>query len=465
VTTPYDVVRYRSFPYPATHPDRLELLGHLFGMRPAAPPVSRVLEIGCASGGNLLPMAEMYPGARFVGMDLAASAIADGNDVVRELGLANVELVHADIRDLDEGWGAFDYIICHGVYSWVPDVVKAKLLDACAALLAPHGIALVSHNVKPGWFLRAMARETMRYHVAGIDDPATKVAEARKFIDFLARNTNIDGYREALIRQRDVIVPSADWYLYHDHLAATNDGCWFWEMADELRARGLAYLGDPHIPLMMPDLTPEAAAALADVTDVIRAEQYQDILTCRSFRMTAMCRAGERLDRRLTRPKLQGLSLSTSAAWPADADLDAEGAVTFRTLIGAWAEMSYPPTKRALRKLRQASPAWLPFAELCSTDEADPVALDLLVCLAAGVVLAWLRPPLFVTTVGERPAATPLARLQARRGEPVTNRRHESVNLDDAARAALVLCDGTRARAELPVDVVAKLAAGALLVE
>jgi SAM-dependent methyltransferase len=464
VTTEYDVVPYLSFPYPATHPDRLELIGHLFGMAPAPPPRSRILEIGCAAGGNLLPIAEMLPQARFVGMDLAASAIAEGNEVVRELGLANVELRHADILELDASWGTFDYIICHGVYSWVPDPVKEKLLDACAALLAPNGIALVSHNVKPGWFLRAMAREMMRYHVTRLDGPAAQTAEARVFMEFLTRTTSVSGYHEALVRERDLILPTADWYLFHDQLAPINDGCWFWEMAEKLRARGLQYLGDPHIPVMMPDLHPEAVAALAKVTDVVKTEQYHDFLTCRTFRMTAMCRAGLPLDRALTRRQIQALWLGTSAAWPADADFDSEAPVMFRTLNGAWAEIGYPPTKRALRRMRAAHPGWLPFAEICSAEDADLVALDLLACFAAGMIGGWRRPPPFVTEIGDRPHATALARLQAERGTRVTNRRHESVTLDDTARDVLVQCDGTRARGDLAEDVVKKLAESALLV-
>src|SRR5262249_41412454 len=396
--------------------------------------------------------------------DLAESAIAQGNEMVRALGLGNVELRRADILDLDAGWGTFDYIICHGVYSWVPDPIKAKLLDACAALLAPRGIALISHNVKPGWFPRAMAGQMMRYHVAGLPDPAAQTAAAREFIEFLVRTASVAGYREALVRERDLVLPSADWYLFHDQLAPINDGCWFWEMADALKARGLQYLGDPHIPLMMPDLHPEAVAALASVNDVIRTEQYQDFLTCRTFRMTAACRSNLTLDRGLTRRHSQERWLGTSAQWPADADFDSTAPVTFRTLNQAWAEIEYPPTKRALRRMRAAHPGWVPFADVCPPEDADQVALDLLACFAAGVVVGWRRPPLFVTEIGERPTATPLARLQTRRGPQATHRRHEHITPDEGARAVLVECDGSRPRADLAADVVAKLAGHALLV-
>ena len=46
--------------------------------------------------------------------------VADGQAAVGELGLTNLTLHHASILDIDDSYGPFDYILCHGVYSWVP---------------------------------------------------------------------------------------------------------------------------------------------------------------------------------------------------------------------------------------------------------------------------------------------------------------------------------------------------------
>ena len=51
-----------SASFPQCHPDRLATLATLFGMKPAPPEHCRVLEIGCASGGNLIPLAEALTG-------------------------------------------------------------------------------------------------------------------------------------------------------------------------------------------------------------------------------------------------------------------------------------------------------------------------------------------------------------------------------------------------------------------
>ena len=78
-----------------------------------------MLELGCASGGNLIPMAFNLPGSEFVGIDLSRHQVEDGLAMVRALDLTNIRIEHASILDVDSGWGEFDYIICHGVFSWV----------------------------------------------------------------------------------------------------------------------------------------------------------------------------------------------------------------------------------------------------------------------------------------------------------------------------------------------------------
>src|SRR3954464_2394603 len=125
--TIYDDVPYPSIPYPQTHPDRLATLATLFGMRPAPVERCRVLELGCGDGSNLVPMALVLPESRFLGLDLAGEPIRRGRATIDALGLRNVELRQEDLRAFAGGADAeqesFDFIVAHGVYSWVPEDV------------------------------------------------------------------------------------------------------------------------------------------------------------------------------------------------------------------------------------------------------------------------------------------------------------------------------------------------------
>src|SRR5208282_2507215 len=95
--TSYEELPYPSLPYPQSHPDRLATVATLLGMRPPDITRCRVLKLGCASGGNLVPMALTLPGSRFVGLDRSALQIAQGRALVEQLGLRNIELEQRDL--------------------------------------------------------------------------------------------------------------------------------------------------------------------------------------------------------------------------------------------------------------------------------------------------------------------------------------------------------------------------------
>jgi cyclopropane fatty-acyl-phospholipid synthase-like methyltransferase len=138
----YDAVRYSNYPYAQTHPDRLATVAILHGLEPPDPFTARVLELGCGAGGNLMAMAAATPGISAVGVDLAATAIAEGIAAITEIGLTNVELRQGDVRDLAGGaLGEFDYIVAHGLYGWIPEEARDALLATIDASLAPDGIS------------------------------------------------------------------------------------------------------------------------------------------------------------------------------------------------------------------------------------------------------------------------------------------------------------------------------------
>lgn len=157
----YHRIPYITRPLAASHPDRLASVATLFGMSPAPVASCRVLELGCGSGGNLIPMAYRLPGSRFTGIDLAERAIAEGRRVAGELELANLDLVAADLREIGPAMGEFDYIVAHGMYSWIPDDLRDRLLAVCRERLAPQGVAFISYNTLPGRYVRTMFRPSM----------------------------------------------------------------------------------------------------------------------------------------------------------------------------------------------------------------------------------------------------------------------------------------------------------------
>jgi SAM-dependent methyltransferase len=258
---PYDDVRYPTYPRIETHPDRLAAVATLRGMSPAPVARCRVLEIGCGDGGNLTPMAYFLPRSRFLGVDLAGGAIAQGRKLVRELKLKNIELRESDLRDLDRDAGEFDYIVAHGLYSWLPVDVRDRLMTLCAELLAPQGVVYLSYNTWPGRHERQILREILLYHLRAVRAPGRRLREARRVLRAIGTPAAV----EMAARTDDV--------LFHDDLAAVNDPVWFRDFAAHAASHGLQYLG-------------EAGAGPRKDGD----EQYADFLRMRAFRQSLLCR-------------------------------------------------------------------------------------------------------------------------------------------------------------------------------
>ena len=157
----YDEVPYPGRAFAQTHPDRLATMATLYGLQPAPPSACRVLELGCGDGGNLLPMALALPESTFVGIDVAAGAIERARSLADDLDLENISFELLGIEHYEAPPGSFDYVIAHGVYSWVPEQVRDDLLAVCGRLLSEHGVAYVSYNSMPGHRTRQTLRDML----------------------------------------------------------------------------------------------------------------------------------------------------------------------------------------------------------------------------------------------------------------------------------------------------------------
>ena len=476
-TTPtsYDETPYPSLSYVQSHPDRLATVATLLGLSP--PPVQscRVLEVGCAGGGNIVPMAYALPGSEFVGIDTSARQIAEGQGMVEALGLDNVTLQCADILDLDPDLGVFDYIIAHGVFSWVPRTVQDGLFAVCNSRLTENGVAYVSYNTYPGWHHRQAMREMMLFHSRGTVEPMARVARARDLLTVLAEAVPADSgahgaflhsYRQLLEGGLGVHSARGDAFLLHDELEDDNQPVYFWQFVDRAERHGLRYLGEAEFSAMMSDdLPPDTQEWIDKAADsVVEYEQYVDFVRNRTFRQTLLCRRDVELKRVLDPDRLATLSVASHAHPTEPVDPANPGQVsTFRGTDGATLSTADPLTKAAMLHLATVWPSAVPFCDLidlardrlapkaaeCSCldrSEHEKVLLgaNLLRAYACSSTLVKLHTysPALAVDVGERPVASAVARHQALDGGIVTNLRHERVRLEDTDRFLLGWLDG-----------------------
>ena len=460
---PYDLVPYESYPFPRSRIRHLHTLGRLFGMTPPDVRSCRVLELGCASGGNLIPMAIDHPGSAFVGLDLSQRQIEMGRHQISDLGVGNIELRATSIMDVDERFGQFDYIIAHGVYSWVPEVVRDKVMAICRERLAPNGIAVVSYNTLPGWSAWQIMREAILYHCKGVTDPLERVRRARRLLRFLRESGHKEDspYWRLLGNEIDKMLELADWFLLHDHLEEDNTPVYFHQFTAHASRAGLQYLGEADLSAMHPGTLVREADQIPDVSsDIIPRLQILDFLYNRRFRMSLLCHRDQRLDREISSDRLWSFLWSTPLrpqALPGDTSAAISGPLAFVDPAGN------------VRLTTNDRPSGAVFLTLCRLrlptrpeeliQEAmqrfgieDETALrQALLTPALNLVMTnaielHSHEASWVTQVTERPMTSRLARYQARNSAWLTNQRHEAVGVDPVVREVIRYVDGRHSR-------------------
>lgn len=463
VPSAWDEVLYPGGAWPYTHPDRLAVVARLHGLTPAPVDACRVLEVGCGDGHNLVPMAHALPGSRFVGIDIVEDNLEVGRELARDVGVDNVELRRVDLMEPTEALGAFDYIIAHGVYSWVPAPVRDGLLALIGAQLSPGGVAYVNYNARPGGHVRAMLREMMQFHVRGFEDRARQANQAVALVKFLADASPAGSpYRGLLEEELHRLTGYPPEVIHHDDLSPVNHAASITEIVDAASAHGLAYLGEARAAdVRLDGFPPAVRRALEQLgSDRVRTEQYVDFLVCRKYRRTLLCRAQDAPSSEPRPAALEELRVTSAGrSEPERFEVDDRSPVTFAAPGSPEMETDDPFTKAVLASCLEAWPRSVAFRDLLararrrrgrsSPDDAEDAQALLLACHGVGLVELRTTDGRLAGEPGETPIASALARRQLERGPRVTSLRHEPVDLDDELAPLLRLLDGTRSREAL----------------
>jgi methyltransferase-like protein/2-polyprenyl-3-methyl-5-hydroxy-6-metoxy-1,4-benzoquinol methylase len=482
-TNLYDEVPYTSHVYKDTQPRQLATVAALFGLQPPAIEHCRVLELGCASGTNLIAMAQGFPHSEFLGIDLSARQIQEGQAKIQQMGVRNVTLRQMSILDVTPQFGKFDYIIAHGIYSWVPPPVREKILQIGRDNLTPNGLAYISYNVYPGWYTHQLCREMMLFQTQSVESPAAKLKQAKEclhWLGLLLQSKGEEPYGRLLKPVLDFLGKAQEDYLFHDHLEEYNQPVFFYQFMEQAKQYGLHYLADLNgISLMFADNFPrEVASLLKQFDDQIRLEQYIDFLTNRSFRKTLLCLQPLSANRFV--PQVVTRCHSAGQLAPASA--------TSKLSSPEIGEFTHIPTGQVFSSASQIAKAvclsvgdtWpqsLSFRALVNdvakrlSENQVTMSLNqivnetvnaLLELYKKGAVELQLYPPPLTLTVTERPQTTPLARWQAQQQKAVMNLRYQYYTFGVLENYILSLLDGHHNREELANRVLQKIEQGQL---
>lgn len=470
----YDDLPYGSYAYPHSAPEQLAAVAALFGVPAPDVAKARVLELGGASGGNLIPFALRHPQANAVGVDISRVQVEEGRKYLARLGAGNVSLIEADFLELDpQSIGKFDYIIAHGVYSWVSPEAQEAVMRIIKDCLLPDGVAFVSYNTYPGWKAKEVLRDAMLMHGGTQRSAQEQVAYGRAMIGFLQKVSLKGGLTAAALNENSrQIMESPVSYVAHDYLEPYNLPCYFHEFLERAGRHGLAYMAEAQPSMMMPsnygqDLAQQLYGALGE--DQVRVEQYLDFAISRSFRQTLLLHAerATALSGRLDKAALVSMHFAARLS-------SVDGEMTFDGRPQDFAEAksarrisaSLSAIKRAIEFLANRWPGTATRDELIDyarenqgdNDAVSPEVMSKAIdeLLEILVIRGMVRIRLAAVAAGtdaDGLGIDPLVRQQVAALAPgqnhVANVWHDSVDIGDVERLLYPAMDGSRERNDL----------------
>ncbi|MEC8023288.1 MAG: methyltransferase domain-containing protein [Myxococcota bacterium] len=459
--------RYRQLSYPGrpylfTHPARLSGLSALIGG--PVPPVenARILELGCGDGVNLISLAAHIPGVTALGVDGAPGAIETAQEIAAATGVTSVEFVTADMSDFHYE-DAFDYVIAHGVYSWVSADIREALMKTISRTLAPDGLAYISYNITPGWHLRRVVRDSMLFMTAPDDEPRHQVKTAARFAHDMAEllPENVMHGRVFKAYAESAALSDAP-FVFHDYLAPENNPVSFQDFNEQCARHGLTWLMESAASdVRHPDLTDNLRLLIQHESSAMTRETLIDHAYGRDFRRSLVVHTKSSCAR--IEPNADALEpLHVALRAPAPDTIDIREDVPLELVAGRDKQTFVRThTKGVVALLGACFPASRPFSSLplligylCDAYATEPidreVMADIILSLAESEALDILSEPRREPTpCYSHPRAYRLAAHELRRGrEQLTNRLHMSVSLDDLDRLILLLSDG-RARQDI----------------
>lgn len=482
----YERIPYQTNPWSSSQPAHIESTAKLWGVEAASADHCRVLELGCGDGGNIIPLAIAHPRSSFVGIDLAKVHIDTGKGLADELGVGNLRLEACSFVDFEDDVGAFDYIIVHGLMSWVTPNLQELLFATCKRLLAARGVAFISYNTYPGWFMQHSIRQLLRHHNRHIDDSEVALERSRQLLDVLIQTVpeGESAYRDYLESIGAVARnPERKFYFAHEYLEDENHPFYVRDFIERAGQHGLQYLADADLVDMELDNMPSEPADLLEAIAEDRAHRLQilDFAVNRKFRQSLLCHEDQPMREQpdVARVKEMYVESTLDPAEP-DPNIESANAVGFSDRHGRTIEVDQPIVKAALIRFCEISRQPIAFEELLTwarqrvgsrvkrgseQDLQERDALALILCRVHMADMVGLRasPPCWALEAGERPKASPITRLAASRGQRTISLRHRQLALDNqAVRDVLEVLDGTRDRAAILAHFGGRLAAAEL---
>jgi SAM-dependent methyltransferase len=456
----YDNIPYQSFAISITAPAYLEMQARLRGGVPASFKTADVLEIGCGDGGNLLPLAYYHPDSHFLGIDFSATHIEQALKAKKQLGLNNIEFLLMDISQY-QSQKKFDYIIAHGVFSWVSAAVRGSILQLVKTNLSAKGVFYVSYNCTPGWSIRGLVRQQLltaeQQHSRSQD-----VASGVKLCNELSVLIKGDGSPYAVLLQQELerVAKFNPSYIAHEYLSENNQDFVFSTVATQAMEYALDYVGDAN------DFRPEGLVDYALYKQLnktyppVQREDIIDLICYRQMRASIFCQHDKLFKRVDDFFDIESFSLVGRFNFDPHWQSNLYGEMEFTNDAGLEFSITNPLVKIALVMISQAWPNGQRFNHFSSKNIEEFVTLDITSIDRLisnnrdelhqalrhlhwhGLLELALNKDITPSLITEYPKLNRLSAFELKHKSAITSCNHKIIWLSPLQRSILQLLDG-----------------------
>jgi SAM-dependent methyltransferase len=256
-------------------------------------------DLGCGQGVTAAILAATHPNGVFHGIDAMAVHIDHARRLAAQAAIPNVSFHALDFATaIDLELPQFDYIVAHGVYTWIDRESQRALRRLIDRRLKLGGLVYVSYNAMPGW-ARDLPFQRLVHELGRTfsGDNAARFAAAAEIVRALA-----DARAPALaasfivreLKQRPEDYTPA--YLVHEFMPAAWQPLYVTEIRAEMAEIGLKPVGSATFSENFDWMVLDKAACetLAHITDEDARELVRDSYLDQRFRCDVFARGNRR---------------------------------------------------------------------------------------------------------------------------------------------------------------------------
>lgn len=308
------------------------LLGGVASPMPVADDPLHYLELGCGHGFGAMLLAASNPAWRVTAVDFNPAHVAGARDWAAEAGLTNVTFIEADLATLaDDAAGRSipeaDFVSMHGVWSWVPDPVKAGIVTLLRDKVRPGGAVHVSYNALPAWSSAVGMARVLR--TVGRQRAARSDRQAEEGLNFIREMIAAEAVQLKRSNIVQVLMEKLDElpniYLAHEYMNDSWAPCFMPDVAEALAGAKLEWVATANLIENFPELTlSQAQRVLVNrFDDPLLRELIKDHCIDRLLRHDIFVRGARRISPQQRDAALMDLSIGLSIR-PKDLPLEAE---------------------------------------------------------------------------------------------------------------------------------------------